>query len=112
MSEQQRFKDLVGRKVARRLRARHRPDSVWLWLGLLGLIGWSVAVPTVLGIVLGTWLDQRFPARFSWVLSLMVVGLLVGIFNAWFWVIREAAEREPDGTDVPSTGPEEDDDVG
>lgn len=85
-----RFGSTVGRKAARQIRARDQSDSVWFWLGMLGLIGWSVAVPTVLGVALGVWLDRVVPVPFSWVLSMLVMGLALGLFNAWFWVRRES----------------------
>lgn len=91
-----RFGDTVGRKALRRLRARHERDSVWYWLGMLGLIGWSVAVPTVVGVLLGLWLDREAPASFSWVLSLLVAGLALGIFNAWYWVRQESGDESDD----------------
>jgi F-type H+-transporting ATPase subunit beta len=52
----------VGAKAARKLKARKQPGPpVWFGLGMMGLIGWSVAVPTLLGAALGLWLDQRYP---------------------------------------------------
>ncbi len=56
---------------------------------MMGLIGWSVAIPTVLGAVLGLWLDKRHMGQHSWTLSLLVAGLLLGCFNAWHWVAKE-----------------------
>lgn len=85
----------VGRKERRRLRARRSGDrSVWFGLGMFGVIGWSVAVPTVLGIGLGLWVDSRFETQRSWTLMLMVAGLAVGCLNAWAWVSREGASRD------------------
>lgn len=106
-----RFGRTVGRKAARQIRARNQSDSVWFWLGMLGLIGWSVAVPTVLGVALGIWLDRAVPAPFSWVLSMLVLGLALGLFNAWFWVRRESVgdEREvtkPSAPTVPNASEE------
>ena len=44
------------------LKARRRGvPSVWSGFGMFGLIGWSVAAPTLLGVLLGTWLDKRRP---------------------------------------------------
>jgi ATP synthase protein I len=87
-----RFHQTVDRKAQRRIRARSRSDNVWFWLGMLGLVGWSVALPTVLGVVIGLWLDRVAPASFSWALSMLVIGLAVGLANAWFWVQRETAD--------------------
>ena len=80
----------VGDKATRKLRARrHGASGVWLGLGMMGLIGWSVAVPTVLGAALGLWLDEHYPGGRSWTLALLVAGLVLGCFHAWHWVDKE-----------------------
>jgi ATP synthase protein I len=92
----------VGAKAARKLKARRRPDQgVWFGLGMMGLIGWSVAIPTLLGVALGLWLERRFPGGRPWALALLVVGLCIGCLNAWFWLAREhkAMEGETEETD-------------
>jgi ATP synthase protein I len=82
--------EAVSEKELRKLRARQeRNKSVWFGLGMFGLVGWSVAVPTVAAIALGVWLDTRFPSQYSWTLMLLVVGVVIGCFNAWYWVSRE-----------------------
>lgn len=80
----------VGAKAARKLRARGNPAAgVWLGLGMMGLIGWSVTVPTLLGALLGMWLDHRHAGPHSWTLALLMAGLALGCFNAWHWVSSE-----------------------
>ena len=80
----------VGAKAARKLRARRNATpGVWSGLGMMGLIGWSVVVPTLLGTAIGLWLDQRYPGGRSWTLALLVAGLAIGCANAWHWVARE-----------------------
>jgi ATP synthase protein I len=80
----------VGAKATRKLRAQHHVTrTVWFGLGMMGLIGWSVAIPTLLGAVTGLWLDQRYPEGRSWTLALLVVGLAIGCLNAWHWVTKE-----------------------
>jgi ATP synthase protein I len=80
----------VGAKAARKLRAqRHVTRTVWFGLGMMGLIGWSVAIPTLLGAALGHWLDKRYPGPHSWTLTLLVIGLVIGCLNAWHWVSKE-----------------------
>ncbi|MDP2417594.1 MAG: AtpZ/AtpI family protein [Hydrogenophaga sp.] len=90
----------VGARAARKLKARRSgPPGVWFGLGMMGLIGWSVAVPTLLGAALGLWLDQRDPGGRSWTLALLVAGLTLGCLNAWHWVSQEdrAMRDEEDG---------------
>jgi ATP synthase protein I len=85
------FEEQVQKKAERRSWARsQRKRSVWFGFGMFGLIGWAVAIPTVLGITLGVWLDHHFPVgRISWTISLLLVGIILGCFNAWRWVSRE-----------------------
>ncbi|MEO8655891.1 MAG: AtpZ/AtpI family protein [Ramlibacter sp.] len=77
-------------KAQRKLKARRdAAHGVWFGLGMMGLIGWSVAVPTLLGAALGLWLDARHPGTHSWTLALLVAGLTIGCLNAWHWVAKE-----------------------
>ena len=58
------FSREVGAKAARKLKARRNSTpGVWFGLGMMGLVGWSVAVPTLLGAALGIWLDKRHPGQ-------------------------------------------------
>ncbi len=84
--------DLVGDKEERKLRAQRDKSSVWSGLGLFGMVGWSVAVPTLLGAALGIWLDKNYKESFSWTLSLLLVGLMLGCIIAWNWVQKENKE--------------------
>src|ERR1035437_8108344 len=74
------FSQQVGEKATRKLKAqRHVTQTVWSGLGMMGLIGWSVAVPTLLGAALGLWLDEHHRGSHSWTLMLLAIGLgLIG----------------------------------
>lgn len=90
----------VRTKAERKLRAqRHVDRTIWLGLGMMGLIGWSVAVPTLLGAALGLWLDEHHPASFSWTLTMLVIGLFIGCLNAWHWVAKERREMQEEQED-------------
>ena len=86
------FSREIGAKAARKLRARKTTQGIWFGLGMMGLIGWSVVVPTLLGAALGIWLDNRHPGKYSWTLTLLVIGLVIGCLNAWHWVSKEDKE--------------------
>ena len=80
----------VGIKANRKIKARRNANpGVWSGLGMMGLVGWSVAVPTLLGAALGLWMDNHYPGGRSWTLALLVAGLLIGCLNAWLWVAKE-----------------------
>jgi ATP synthase protein I len=85
----------IGRKADRKLKVRQRQArGVWFGLGMFGLVGWAVAIPTVLGIALGLWLDGRFPGKVSWTVTLLFIGVVLGCLNAWFWVRRESRHED------------------
>jgi ATP synthase protein I len=82
--------DTVQRKEARKQRARREGErGLAFGLGLFGLVGWSVAIPTLIGIGLGVWIDTRSEGPYSWTLMLMLIGVVVGCLNAWYWVRKE-----------------------
>jgi ATP synthase protein I len=80
----------IDRKAKRKLKAqRHSGTSAWFGLGMMGLIGWSIALPTILGAALGIWLDKHYSVQHSWTLALIVAGLTLGCFTAWNWLTKE-----------------------
>ena len=88
-SATQSFSRDVGAQEKRKLRAQRTRAHVWSGLGMLGVIGWSVCLPTLLGAWLGLWLDKRQPGTHAWTLALLVAGLCVGCANAWHWITKE-----------------------
>ena len=91
---EERFRTDVARKAERKRQAAAEPDrGVWFSLGLFGLVGWSIAIPTLLGVALGVWIDSRWPSRISWTLTLLFVGVVVGCINAWYWIRQESGGK-------------------
>lgn len=92
----------VGVKAARKLRTRRRgPAGVWFGLGMMGLIGWSVAIPTLAGAAIGIWLDKHYPGQHGWTLALLMAGLVIGCVNAWHWIAKEErAMRDEEDDDA------------
>jgi ATP synthase protein I len=93
------FGQQVGIRAHRKLMAKQNPPQVWLGLGVMGIIGWSVVVPTLIGTTLGLWLDRRHPGLHNWTLALLMAGLSLGCLNAWLWVDKQNHEmhQEKDG---------------
>lgn len=93
--EEKGFARTIEQKQQRKLAARkNADDTAWFGLGMFGLVGWSVAVPTVIGTFLGVWIDRTWPGRPSWTLTLLFIGVIVGCWNAWYWIKRETQGRD------------------
>lgn len=83
----------VCTKERRRIKGKTQKDeTIWFGLGMFGIVGWSIAIPTLIGTAVGLWVDKSWPSRFSWTLMLMIIGVLLGCFNAWYWV-KKAREN-------------------
>ena len=89
----------IGAQAERKLKARRSKQGVWFGLGMMGLVGWSVVVPTLLGAALGNWLDGHYAGGHSWTLALLMAGLVIGCLNAWHWVTKEDQEMKDEPED-------------
>jgi ATP synthase protein I len=65
-------------------------------MGMFGLVGWTVAVPTLLGLAFGAFLDGRIDSSVSFTITFLVVGAAIGASMAWYWI-----RRESEGNDEP-----------
>lgn len=82
--------DKIGQQAKRMQEAQQHPvESPLRGVSVFGMIGWSIAVPTVLGAFLGMWLDKTQDSTFSWTIALILGGLTLGILIAWSWMDKE-----------------------
>jgi len=89
-SNEHRFFQQVAEKENRKLKSQQeKKESALMGFGMFGMIGWSVAVPLLLGTALGIWLDKRYPESFSWTLTCLISGLIMGCIIAWNWIHTE-----------------------
>jgi len=108
-SKSQDFASRIGSKAARKLKAkRNSTAGVWFGLGMMGLVGWAVVVPTLLGAAIGVWLDKHYPSGHSWTLSLLIAGLTLGCFNAWHWVDKETQTIKEEQDELEAKQEEQD----
>jgi ATP synthase protein I len=100
--KEQTFSRAVEIREKRKIRAeKKKQDRFWFGMGMFGLVGWSVAVPTITGIFIGIWIDIQYPSRYSWTLMLLIIGLVSGCGNAWIWISRQRndIQKERQGHD-------------
>lgn len=91
----------IAKKERIKIRIRREGDeTIWFGLGVFGVVGWSVAIPTLIGVALGLWIDKTWPSQYSWTLTLLIGGVMLGSLNAWYWVKKAGIrkwEEEEDG---------------
>lgn len=74
---------------ARQLRSRRDGEpSLLHQLASVGVLGWVVVVPTLLGIALGRWLDAQWATGITFTAALLMVGVVLGGWSAWRWMHR------------------------
>lgn len=89
------FGQEVGAKEERKLKARKEKErGLWFGLGMFGLVGWAVTIPTLIAVAVGLWIDRKWPSPYSWTLMFLFIGVVLGCLNAWYWVKRESGRGE------------------
>jgi ATP synthase protein I len=65
---------------------REGDPSVAQRLAQIGVLGWMIVVPMLLGVFVGRWLDQQFNSGLFWTAPLLMLGLALGCWSAWKWM--------------------------
>jgi len=80
----EKLSDAVKTRQERRERwQREGERSIGQNLAMIGVLGWTIVLPTLLGLFAGRWLDRQFHMGIFWTLALLVVGLTAGCMLAW-----------------------------
>jgi ATP synthase protein I len=76
----------------RRRRQRYRTwmrqgePTLGRYLAQVGVLGWMIVVPALLGVFLGRWIDRSMGTGIFWTGPLMLLGLAAGCWTAWRWM--------------------------
>ncbi|AJZ57097.1 F0F1-ATPase subunit family protein [Paraburkholderia fungorum] len=82
------------RALLRERAAREEPEpSLGVRLGQIGILGWTIVLPTLLGLALGHWLDRYFGTGVFFSAPLLMVGAGVGLWSAWKWMHRQTRRK-------------------
>lgn len=78
----------AARRAAKRAREGHDdPEpSLGARLGQIGILGWAIVIPTLLGLFIGRWLDQAFATGVFFSAPLLMIGAALGFWSAWKWM--------------------------
>jgi ATP synthase protein I len=74
------------RGLRQRVSAAEGEPSVARRLAQIGVLGWMIVAPTLLGLFLGRWLDGRFGSGLFCTAPLLLAGLAIGCWSAWKWM--------------------------
>lgn len=69
-----------------------KPDTSWEWAGMAGQVGFDVALPMVVGLLIGLKLDDVWGTRPTLTLALFVLGIVIGC-TSLFRIVRDASKR-------------------
>ena len=67
--------------------------SLGVRLGQIGVLGWTIVVPTLLFLFLGRWLDRIFGTGIFFSAPLLMIGAAIGLWFAWRWMHRQGLRR-------------------
>lgn len=82
--------DAVRKQQERRKRwLREGEPSMARYVGQIGVLGWIIVTPTLIGLFVGRWLDHKFGTGIFWSAPLLLLGVLVGYWSAWKWMHKQ-----------------------
>ncbi|WP_436644284.1 AtpZ/AtpI family protein [Microbaculum sp. FT89] len=82
--------DAARRAAARTEEGRETPEpSLGMRFGQIGILGWTIVVPTLVGLFAGRWLDRVFETGVFFSAPLLMLGAAFGFWSAWRWMHRQ-----------------------
>ena len=79
--------EAARRSQAREKLAEETPEpSLGTRLGQIGILGWAIVVPMLLGVVLGRLADRHFETGVFFTAPAIMIGAAIGLHAAWKWM--------------------------
>ncbi|WP_319467657.1 AtpZ/AtpI family protein [uncultured Trichococcus sp.] len=82
--------DKVKADSEKKLKTQKEGKDILFGIGTFGVVGWSIAIPVLMGIALGIYLDDTYNPEYSWTLTLLFAGVIIGCINAWVWIKKKS----------------------
>jgi len=60
-----------------------------LRLAQIGVLGWTIVTPILLGLLAGHWLDRWLNTGVTFAAALLTIGAGLGLWLAWRWMHRQ-----------------------
>jgi ATP synthase protein I len=63
--------------------------SVARFVGQIGVLGWIIVAPTLIGLFIGRWLDHKLGTGIFLSAPLLLLGVVIGFWSAWRWMHKQ-----------------------
>ena len=73
----------------RKQRLNEGEPSVARFVGQIGVLGWIIVAPTLIGLFIGRWLDHKLGTGIFWSAPLLLSGVVIGFWSAWRWMHKQ-----------------------
>lgn len=84
-----RLREAAHRAAERDRKSIEEPEpSVGFRLGQIGILGWTIIVPTLLGVILGRLIDRSLGSGIFFSAPFIMIGAAFGLWSAWKWMHR------------------------
>ena len=77
------LRGVLRKDSARRARREVGARTFWRSLGILGMVGWPIALASIGGVLLGRALDSRWQTGPMFTLLFLSLGIAIGCYVAW-----------------------------
>lgn len=81
----------AARKLQER-RERWRTEgepSLARFVGQIGILGWIIVAPTLIGLFVGRWLDHVLHTGIFWSAALLMLGVTLGFWSGLRWMHKQ-----------------------
>lgn len=81
----------AARRAASRdaMGARDPEPSLARRFGQIGVLGWMIVIPTLVLLVLGSWIDRLFGTGITFAAAMTMVGAALGLWLALRWMHQQ-----------------------
>ncbi|GAB4365878.1 MAG: hypothetical protein Kow00114_23410 [Kiloniellaceae bacterium] len=87
---QKKMEKAVQLREERRERWKEEGERpLWQNLSMIGALGWLIVTPTLVGVLIGRWLDERFGTGITFSGAFIFLGVALGSYLAWQRVNKE-----------------------
>ncbi len=80
------FSEEIESSVKNYKTSKKKRKDFWKYVSRVSIIGWLFVIPVVAGAYLGRYLDARYASNTSWTITLIIIGVAIGIYNVWHFL--------------------------